>query len=689
MTNTPKIERFSPLFKPIKIGPKLAKNRFYQVPHCNGMGRNHPSAMAGMRGVKAEGGWGVVCTEQCDIHYSSCHPRELRLWDSIDIPVLSLAREKIHEHGALAGIELAHNGFHVNNMETRVVPLAPSGGPTRGISPVNARAMTKSDIIDFRRWHRNAVINAKKAGFDIIYIYAAHDMTLPVHFISRNYNQRSDEYGGNLKNRIRLLRELLEDAQDAVQGECAIALRFSVDELVGDSGITCDGEGKEIVQLLSDLPDLWDVNISSFANDGKTSRFASEGYQEEFIRFVKSCTEKPVVGVGRYTSPDKMLALIETGVLDFIGAARPSISDPFLPQKIFDGNFDDIRECIGCNMCVASDKLSVPIRCTQNPTIGEEWRRGWHPEKIAPKLSHQKILVVGGGPAGLEAALWLGKREYEVYLADAEESFGGRIVHESKLPSLSEWRRVADWRIHQLKKNRFVNLLPKNRISADVALEAEFDLIAVATGATWRSDGVGRIHFSSIPGISTANIITPDDIFSENLPCGRVLIFDDDHFYMGGLLAEKLIGQGCEVVFVTSDPLVSAFTAFTAEHQFIQKRILEICQNVYVSHKLSSVNKNEFEISCMYTNRSELIQADTCLLVTSRMPNEELFLDIRSKVEALDFSYKIPKVRQIGDCHAPGTIASAVFSGHNFARTLDNKVYDYPDYRREITLPSS
>ncbi|MGC0094690.1 NADH:flavin oxidoreductase, partial [Ralstonia pseudosolanacearum] len=105
--------RFDPLFEPVQLGPVVAKNRFYQVPHCNGMNRVHPSSMARMRGIKAEGGWGAICTEQCDIHYSGCHPRELRLWDAQDIPILAKACEEIHRHGALAGIELAHNGFHV------------------------------------------------------------------------------------------------------------------------------------------------------------------------------------------------------------------------------------------------------------------------------------------------------------------------------------------------------------------------------------------------------------------------------------------------------------------------------------------------------------------------------------------------------------------------------------------------
>ncbi|WP_210435610.1 anthranilate phosphoribosyltransferase [Saccharopolyspora sp. ASAGF58] len=159
--------RYDVLFEPVRISPVTAKNRFYQVPHCNGMGRSFRSAMAAMRGVKAEGGWGVVSTEQCDVHYSGNHLRELRIWDARDVPYLARATDEIHRHGALAAVELVHNGHHVPNLESRATPIAPSVTATRGIFPVTAREMDSADIRAFRRWHRAAAVNAKRAGFDI------------------------------------------------------------------------------------------------------------------------------------------------------------------------------------------------------------------------------------------------------------------------------------------------------------------------------------------------------------------------------------------------------------------------------------------------------------------------------------------------------------------------------------------
>src|SRR5690606_12788597 len=149
--------------------------------------------------------------------------------------------------------------------------LAPSHQPLKYGYPHQARAMTRRDITEYRRWHRQAALRARRAGFDIIYVYAAHDLSLAMHFLQRRRNQRDDEYGGSLENRVRLLRELLEDTKDAVGDTCAVALRFATEEFMGELGVH-QQEAKEIVHLLADLPDLWDVNIAAWAMDSQSSR---------------------------------------------------------------------------------------------------------------------------------------------------------------------------------------------------------------------------------------------------------------------------------------------------------------------------------------------------------------------------------------------------------------------------------
>ncbi len=289
--------RYDILFEPVRIGPLTTRNRFYQVPHCNGMGYRDLSAAAAMREVKAEGGWAVVCTEQAEIHPSSDITPfiELRLWDDRDIPGLARISEAIHRHGALAGIELAYNGMNGPNFYSREVPMGPSHLPiaTFTADPVQARAMDKEDIANLRRWHRQAALRARRAGFEIVYVYAAHGFGTVQHFLSRRYNTRTDEYGGSLVNRVRLLRELIEDTREALGETCAVAVRITVDELLGPVGLHKE-ETAEMIGLIAELPDLWDFTLGGWDNDSGTSRFAEEGYQEPFIAGLKSLTSKPV-----------------------------------------------------------------------------------------------------------------------------------------------------------------------------------------------------------------------------------------------------------------------------------------------------------------------------------------------------------------------------------------------------------
>ncbi len=675
--------KFDLLFQPLKIGPVVAPNRFYQVPHCNGMGYRLPRSLAAMRGVKAEGGWGVVCTEEVDIHHTTdlSSGFEGRLWDDKDIPALVLMTDAVHQHGALAGIQLAHGGRDASNLYSRSVGYGPRSMGIDGLQPGQTRRMDKEDIRNLRRWHRAAAIRAKEAGFDIIYCYAGHNLTLAMHFLLKRYNDRTDEYGGSLENRARLLRELIEDTKDAVGDSCAVAVRLAVEELLGDEGITSQNEGHDIVALLAELPDLWDVNISGWENDSASSMFKKEGHQEKYIGFVKSLTSKPVVGVGRYTSPDAMLSLIQRGVVDLIGAARPSIADPFLPQKIKEGRIEDIRECIGCNICISSDILRVPIRCTQNPTMGEEWRRGWHPERIQPKKNDKKILVVGGGPAGLECARALGERGYQVTLVEKRRDFGGRVALESALPGLSEWRRVIDWRLTQIEKMDKVSLFPESPMNVEDILETGIKDVILATGAIWRKDGIGRHGWQPIEGYGLPNVFTPDDLMAGKIPSGHVLIYDDDHHYMGSVLAELLHEQGCEVSVVTPAAQVAYWSQFTLDQEAIQQKMLRVGTRIFTQKILKEIKSKKISLACSVSGQERDIEVDAVVLVTDRYSNDELYHALKPSQK----DGKINTLKVIGDAEAPHLIVQAVFSGYQTACAMEEKTSDDTPFRVERT----
>ena len=671
--------RYDILFEPVRLGPVTAKNRFYQVPHCSGMGWHRPRTLAAFRGMKAEGGWGVVCTEYCSVHPTSDDGSLpfASLWDDEDIAAHALMTDAVHGHGALAGVELWHGGA-VSNLDSRLPALGVRSRASRNglvAPPVQTRRLEKSDIRDILRFQSQAARRAEQAGFDIVYVYATHGYLLS-EFLDPKVNDRTDEYGGCVENRVRIVHELIDVTREATAGKCAVAARFSVDHAIPESF--------EAFEVLAELPDLWDLTVGDYGVEMGSSRFVGEGALAEDVARAKGLTSKPVVAVGRFTSPDTMARHIRKGTQDLIGAARPSIADPFLPKKIEEGRVEDVRECIGCNICYAHDSLGVPIRCTQNPTTGEEWRKGWHPERIERDRSPGRVLVIGAGPAGLEAARVLGERGAQVLLAEAERDLGGRISKESRLPGLAEWRRVRDWRVSQLGKLDNVEVFPESSMSADEVFEVEAEHVVVATGARWATDGVGRHRGTPIEAAPGARVHSVEAVLEgKETPSGRVLIYDDDHYYLGPVLALELRRRGQDVVLVTPAGRVGQWSAFTWEQDTACAALIDGGVEIVTNRILEGVEEGCARAACVFTGREMTISADWVLPLTQREPNDELYQDILARSEA----NALKSVRRVGDCEAPGLIASAVYSGHRVAREMNGTGEPLSDeVRRERSL---
>ncbi len=697
------------LFESIKIGPKQTRNRFWQTSHCAGPGSERPGAQAHLRGMKAEGGWGVVFTEYCSIHpeadeypYTSA-----RIWDQGDVVNLGYLCEVAHRHGSLAGIQLWYSGGNAPSLESREFGRSPS----QWLSPIFASRcvygyeMDESDIESVITMYVEAGKRAEQAGFDLLEVSAGDD-TLPIQFLEPRFNRRTDKYGGSFENRSRFFIELLHALKRNLGDRCGITTRFEMDTLHGPEGVEAHEDSARLLELFrkEGVVDLVALKIGDYAEwgeDAGVSRYRKSGWMTPFIKQGKEILGPgiPVVGNGRLTSPDDMVALIRAGVLDIIGAARPSIADPFLPTKISEGRLEDIRECIGCNICVSKFQQGGQIMCTQNATVNEEYRRGWHPEKFTKTSKPCSVLVVGGGPAGMECARVLGERGYTVHLREAERELGGHWKSVATLPRLSEWGRVITYRqtqLGKLKKNVDVHL-GVGRMSADEVLRYGADRVVLATGSHWAADGRSATA-GPIPGAddTLAHVLTPMQVIGgKPVPGRRVMILDGDAHFMGIALAELMANQGKEVTYVCDAADVAEYGVFTME-SFNNKRMLfEKGIRIYCSHWVDRIEAGKVRMSYAYKFGPDLLgptsgkvprkdnggefdlDVDAVILVTSRSSDSALWRELKGR-KAEWPANEIQDVFRTGDCKAPAQLTQAIWDAHRLAREFDSPHPAYP-----------
>jgi dimethylamine/trimethylamine dehydrogenase len=275
-----------------------------------------------------------------------------------------------------------------------------------------------------------------------------------------------------------------------------------------------------------------------------------------------------------------------------------------------------------------------------------------------------------------------------VHLAEATTELGGRVSREAKLPGLAVWGRVRDYRLTQLDKLANVEIYRGSKLDAEQIREFGFERVVLATGARWRSDGVGRSHWNPIPGFSGPRVFSPDDIMDGKLPAqGPVVVFDDDHYYMGSVIAERLALAGLSITLVTTGDVAASWTANTLELMPINQQLRKLGIAVVTAHDVTGFDGSAVTLASNYGEAPRTLPAQSVVAVTSRLPEEALYAALQARPEALR-NAGIKTVTRIGDCLAPGFIAHAVYGGHRYARELDAPAEGEVSFKRVVWAPS-
>ncbi len=665
-----RLNRHDILFEPLPVGGKVFRNRFYSVPHASFHPGRRLSDIA-FRRMKAEGGWAAVCGGVVSIRSDSWGGFVPRIWDADDRAFLARLAAEVQGQGALAGIELGHAGARGEGAK-----FEPSLGASQVRDTARSGWVPKAmDLDDIRRLQDEwvaAAVTAADLGYDIVYAYGAHGM-LPAQFLSPYFNRRTDAYGGSLENRGRFWLEMIERFRAAIGDRCIVAARVAAENFTS-IGVSA-AETLDFIRMADDLVDLWDVNVGHlWARDSAAWRVAAEGYQVEWSGRVRSVTAKPIVGVGRLTTPDAMVDILRSGVWDFVGGARPGIADPFLPRKIEEGRYDEIRECTGGNFCISVETTGNGLTCVQNSTIGEEYRRGWHPEQfsvVARPDTQRARGRRGPGRVGVRPRARRTRRQRRPPrrrrrcgrrarpLAACAPGCRGlrprrRLPRDPARPARATSRSILN-----------------RRLGAEDVAAYGADIVVVATGSHWigADSDLHQFPVAELAADGLA-VFTPEAVMDDGWrSAGPVVVWDADGGAVGVGLAEKLAGGGRDVAIVTPFDTVGAALDASMDGWMARRRLHDLGVRMRPGITPARYSDGELVLRDQFGDESAL-EASSLVVVSHRVSDDALYREL--------LAAGTHDVWRVGDCLAPRPLGFTIADGHRLGREIDAATPDIP-----------
>jgi 2,4-dienoyl-CoA reductase-like NADH-dependent reductase (Old Yellow Enzyme family) len=661
------------LFEPLTVGPLQLRNRLIFGAHFTMF--SEPNPVWGEPGFfgrrygryladRARGGVAAVIAGETAVAPNTAYkmPNNANGWDPACVPHYVALTDQVHAHGALALIQLTHSGAMMLGNWSKQVALGPSSVPDYFEAP---KPMDRRDIAEMVDYHARCARNAVAGGFDGIEIQSAHGYLLH-QFLSPKFNERTDEYGGSLENRMRFGVEVLTAVRDAVGDGIAVGLRLAGDdEQHHGPGLSAEDAAEVAVRYEElGLVDFLNVSVGIGGVGMVRTNYASHAFGVYAARAVKEAVQDtPVFAVHRIVTPDEADAIVGRGDADAITLVRALIADPEWVAKARAGEDDTIRRCTGINQsCYGNLLQSMPINCVQNPAVGREDELGLGTLAAAPVP--KRVVVVGGGPAGLEAAWVAAARGHEVTLLERGEELGGAIRWAQRLPGRSEIADLADWRIGECRR-RGVDLRTGEHATAASVLALEPDAVVVATGGRATKVGRSAYHPMPVPGSDQDWVLDHVEalrraVHDHDTLGSRVLILDAVGHVQGVGLAELLAAEGHDTTVVCPLPVLLACDGET--QAAILPRAIQAGVTWRPSTALVGIGDHTATLVDVLSRQLETVDGvDTVAICTNGVADDELF-------HALDG--QVPELVRVGDAIAVRPVDRAVYDGHRAARAL-------------------
>lgn len=641
---------FRRLFEPIKIGGMTIKNRIAMPAMGTGFATKEGLVTERLKDyyeARAKGGAGLVIVECTCVDFPRGIHALYRLVIDNDntLPGLKGLAQAIKKHGARAIIQLNHAGRMAKSKIAGCQPVAPSPIPyPAGSTPQGElpKELTIEEISEIVNLFAQAAVRAKKAGFEGIEVHAGHGYLL-ADFLSPFSNKRHDLYGGSVENRARILIEVLKAIRKSVGDDYPLWCRINGQEYGVEGGLTL-GDSKAMAQILKGMVDAIHVTAWGYGSKSLANFPDTPGALLPLAEAIKNVFIKPVITVGRFTLELGEQA-IQDGKADIIALGRELIADPEIPHKASAGRLEDIRPCIACFHChdVGVMKNSS-IACAVNVAAGRESEY-----EIKPATEIKKIAIIGGGPAGMEAARVLSLRGHQVILFEKEAHLGGQLILAATPPHKERIKLLIDYLVTQLKK-----LHVEIRLNTEANLEQirnlRTDLVVLATGAT--------PLIPQLPGIKLDHVVTAFDILTGQAEAGhKVVVIGGGS--TGCETAEFLFEKGEEVTVVEMLPELASDMGFRDRVRLLS-RITNLPINFLTNVKCSGIQKGEVMVVTQQ-GEERFIDADTVVLAVGVQPNNSLF----PLLEAEGF-----KTYLVGNCSEGARIADAIGDGFRLGYTL-------------------